>query len=191
MLEIPKLDQANLERLTTELKVPFRVRFATTGDVAPLLALVNEAYWYENEGPRAFKKPEALRVNKDGLRKTVKNGTVLIAATPEDDKKILGSVEYRETSASPGSGSEQAINAYFAMLAVGEQGKGIGSELVSIVEAVGRFRGRNMMELRFVNHSNLAGFYRKLGYEVFERQEHNDPLTLIKPTHFILMRKTL
>lgn len=191
MVEIPKLDQASLEKIAKELKVPFRIRLANASDIDSLLALVNEAYLYENRGPNAHKKPDVLRVNEKGLGETIRNGIVVVATSPEDDKKILGCVEYREIPATPGSSSEQAINAYFAMLAVEEQGHGTGRKLVSIAESIGRFRGRNLMETRIVNHSpNLIDMYSRWGYEPFGRTEAQGDF-LIKPTHFILMRKAI
>lgn len=40
MVEIPKLDQASLEKIAKELGFPFRVRLANAGDIDSLLALV-------------------------------------------------------------------------------------------------------------------------------------------------------
>lgn len=77
------------------------------------------------------------------------------------------------------------------MLAVEKQGQGTGRNLVRVAEAIGRFRERNLMEIRIVNHSpNLIDMYSRWGYEPFAKEEAVDDF-LIRPTHFIRMRKAL
>jgi len=84
---------------------------------------------------------------------------------------------------------------YFGLLAVApsQQGRGLGSRLITEAEDLCREAGCSVMTLRILNlRTELPLYYEKLDYTVTGTEDHipQDPSAL-QPYHFILMEKVI
>mgnify|MGYP001588842460 CR=1 FL=1 len=194
MIESHKLNLDTLAELSIEQNLPCNVRLATTDDIDKLIPVINTAYMFENKGPRAFKKPDSLRVNEATLREAMNEGfLIVVSKLDEGEEHFLGCVHYKEIPPSEGSGTEQDTNAYFGMLAVdvNTQRQGLGTHLVCMAEAIAAFRGCERIEIQVVDKStHLLDWYGRLGYQEFGRRDWNSPV-LSEPRQLVLMEKII
>jgi N-acetylglutamate synthase-like GNAT family acetyltransferase len=152
------------------------VRRAQPSDAPALAALVNRAYQVEGFFV------DGNRTNPDEVRELVSGGSFLVL---EDDQGIAAAV-YVESRPERASG-------YIGMLSVEPrlQGKGIGTRLVRIAEAMLEALGATTVELQIVNlREELGRWYRSLGY----REVGTAPYThrpVKQPCHFVEMQRSL
>src|SRR5205085_10009765 len=81
---------------------------------------------------------------------------------------------------------------YFGMLAVDpvEQGCGLGRLLVGAVENHCRAAGCRFLDISVVNlRAELPAFYRQFGFAPYGIASFQDPVTLTRPAHLVLMTK--
>jgi ribosomal protein S18 acetylase RimI-like enzyme len=147
------------------------VRRATSADVAPLATLVNRAYEIE-----AF-FVDGNRTNVEEIAELVTQGTFLVL----EQAGGLAAAVYVEAGG------------YFGMLSVAPemQGRGLGTRLVRIAEAMCEAMGCRTTSLQIINlREELARWYRSLGYrEVGVAPYEHRPVK--QPCHFVKMSKSL
>lgn len=169
----------------------FHLRHAKPSDAEEVIALVNAAYRYENEGPNAFKLPDEKRLNHERFKETLENTNLILASAPSDDK-ILGTIAYQEKTAFSKTGDKERVG-YFGLLAVdpNAQGQGIGEHLVKVAEGLAQKNGIRKLQLQVVDHSaHLIDWYKRLGYHEYgKRVWEGDFLT--KPSQFVMMQKSI
>lgn len=124
------------------------IRFATTGDVTQIAAVVNSAFAIETF-------LAGLRTNEADIRTALRKADFLVA---EDDAgRILACVRVER----------RGERGYFGMLAVdpARQGNGLGRALVRAAEQHCRELGCTDMDISVLSlRSELLPFYRRLGY---------------------------
>jgi ribosomal protein S18 acetylase RimI-like enzyme len=152
------------------------LREATAKDIAKIVALINEAYLpaegFLYEGPR---------IDTDEVRGKLDKGTFLLQ--PNSVGALDGCV-YVEVRDEVG---------YFGLLAVSSdrQHHGLGRKLIASAEAYFKTHACGAVEIDVVNHrQELFGFYGGLGYHVVGQRPFEDQ-RLQRPSHFVIMRKTL
>jgi ribosomal protein S18 acetylase RimI-like enzyme len=152
------------------------LREATAKDIAKIVALINEAYLpaegFLYEGPR---------IDTDEVRGKLDKGTFLLQ--PNSVGALDGCV-YVEVQGEVG---------YFGLLAVStdRQHHGLGRKLIASAEAYFKTHACGAVEIDVVNHrQELFGFYGGLGYHVVGQRPFEDQ-RLQRPSHFVIMRKTL
>jgi len=152
------------------------LREATAKDVAKIVALINDAYLpaegFLYEGPR---------IDAAEVRAKLATGAFLLK--PNSIGALDGCV-YVEIRGELG---------YFGLLAVSSdrQHHGLGRKLVSFAESFFKARACSEVEIDVVNHrQELFGFYGGLGYHVVGQRPFEDE-RLQRPSHFVIMRKTL
>ncbi len=154
----------------------FVFRPAAPEDASAIMELINQAFAIE----RNFFSAD--RIDLPGVADHLQKGTFLLA---ESDGGLAGCV-YTELRGESG---------YFGLLAVApaQQGRGLGTLLVTEAEDLCREAGCTAMELRILHlRTELPPYYEKLGYGVSRTEEHipQDPSAL-QPYHFIVMEKTI
>ena len=140
------------------------LREATAKDIAKIVALINEAYL-----PAEGFLYEGPRIDTDEVRGKLGalDGCVHV--------EVRGEV------------------GYFGLLAVStdRQHHGLGRKLIASAEAYFKTHACGAVEIDVVNHrQELFGFYGGLGYHVVGERPFEDQ-RLQRPSHFVIMRKTL
>ncbi len=156
------------------------VRHATREDAAAIAALVNRAYMVEaffiSEQRTTIEEIRAL------LDEESDTGSFLVLDGTEG--QLAGSV-YLRIDGSRG---------YFGLLAVDPdlQSVGLGRRLVAVAEALSQAEGCTTMELQVVNlRSELAPWYRSLGYAERGTAPFPQGAPTKLPCHFVQMSKSL
>jgi len=160
-----------------ELSRSAAFRAAGPADVAPIAALVNEAYAVEAffvRGPR---------IEEDDVRQHLETGGFLLA----DQTRGLAGCVYVEVRGPRG---------YFGLLSVAPsgQGRGLGRRLVAAAEQRLRAAGCREVEILVVNlRTELLSFYGRLGYVEAGTAPfpEGERARLLRPCHFVVMRKAL
>ncbi|MDB4957266.1 MAG: GCN5-related N-acetyltransferase [Myxococcales bacterium] len=149
------------------------VRRATIADAPALAELVNRAYAVESFFV------DGHRTNVDEVARLTERATFLVL-----EQRAVASLAAAVCIEPSG---------YFGMLSVSPdcQGRGLGTRLVSIAEAMGEAMGVDAMTLQIVNlREELGRWYRSLGYrEVGTAPYEHRPVK--RPCHFVKMRKSL
>ena len=154
----------------------FTFRQAGQEDASVIMELINQAFAIEL---KYFSKE---RIDLPGVTDHLQKGTFILAAAGGEP---VGCV-YTELCGERG---------YFGLLAVApsQQGRGLGSRLITEAEDLCREAGCSVMELRILHlRTELPPYYEKLGYTVTGTEDHipQDPSAL-QPYHFITMVKTI
>jgi predicted N-acetyltransferase YhbS len=150
-------------------------RTATAADADGIAALINAAFRVE----RFFIDRD--RTDPDKIRVLLKTGAFLVT---EDAGRMIGCV-YVEL---------RGERAYFGLLAVdpSRQKKGIGKNMVAVVEEYARAAGCRFMDMRIVDlRAELPPFYRRLGYVETGTEPFKGDAEPKIPAQFINMSKPL
>jgi predicted N-acetyltransferase YhbS len=153
----------------------FVFRPAAPEDASAIMELINQAFAIER------KFFSADRIDLPGVADHLQKGAFLLA---ESDGALAGCV-YTELRRERG---------YFGLLAVapGQQGRGLGTLLVTEAEDLCREAGCSVMELRILHlRTELPPYYEKLGYTVARTEETEPDPSALQPYHFIVMEKTI
>jgi GNAT superfamily N-acetyltransferase len=156
------------------IELAVSLRLAGEQDVAPLARLVNRAY-------------EVEEFFVDGAR-----------TTPEEVAELLRSGRFLVLDCADGLAAAVYVrtegnDAQLQMLSVSPelQGRGIGTRLVAVAEALSSAVGCRSMGLQIVNlRDELGPWYRRLGYRETSQLPYVDR-PLKRPCHFIAMSKSL
>ncbi len=151
-------------------------RQAGPEDAPALMELINEAFAIE------LKFFSNERIDLAGVREHLQKGSFILA---ESKDRLAGCI-YTELRGDKG---------YFGLLSVApfEQGRRLGTRLITESEDLCREAGCSVMELRILNlRTELPPYYEKLGYAVTGTEDHipQDPSAL-QPYHFVTMEKTI
>lgn len=157
-----------------EIELAVTLRLAGEKDVAQLATLVNRAY-------------EIEQFFVDGAR-----------TTPEEVSELLHEGRFLVLDATDGLAAAVYVKtegeaAQIAMLSVSPelQGRGLGTRLVAVAEALSTAVGCRSMGLQIVNlRDELGPWYRRLGYRETSQHPYVDR-PIKKPCHFIEMKKPL
>lgn len=152
-----------------------RIRLATVSDLPALVPHINRAYEVERF---IFEKD---RTSLAELSEMSQGGQFLIV---EEDGELRGSV-YVE---------KRDRRAYLGMLAISpdHQGRGFGAGLIHAVEEHARSLGCTDLDLRVVSpRTELAGYYRRFGFEVTHTEPPHVDVPAKIPWHLIYMSKPL
>jgi ribosomal protein S18 acetylase RimI-like enzyme len=159
-----------------DTQLAISVRRGNPSDAPALAELVNRAYAVEGffvEGERTT-ADEIARITESG------EGQFLVL----EAKGGLAAAVYVESKTEAG---------YIGMLSVdpGLQGKGIGTRLVRIAEAMCEAMGATSVRLQIVNlREELSRWYKSLGYaEVGTAPYTHRPVK--QPCHFVQMQRSL
>jgi ribosomal protein S18 acetylase RimI-like enzyme len=182
------MSDGSATRSGVELPFASAIRRAVIADTAALTDLVNRAYAIEVffvDGPRTTADEIATLIRAGELLVLDHAGglgaAVLVRGPGEPDGAGLA-------GSSPGGSS-----AYFGMLSVVPelQGRGLGRQIVQLVEATAEAAGATSMRLRVINlRDELVRWYHSLGYrELATTPYTHRPVKL--PCHFIEMAKPL
>ncbi len=152
------------------VSVAISVRRATAADAAALADLVNRAYAIEEFFV------DGDRTNAAEIAAMIARATFIVL----EQAGGLAAAVYVE----PG---------YLGMLSVAPdmQGRGLGTRLVRIAEALCEASGHATMRLKIINlREELGRWYRSLGYREVgtEPYEHR---TVKRPCHFVWMQRSL
>jgi GNAT superfamily N-acetyltransferase len=150
-------------------------RTATASDAEAIARLVNTAFLVE----QFF--IERDRTNPATVRSLMENGNFLLA---EDGADLVGCVHFEL----------RGDRGYFGMLSIepARQGKGVGHQLVSVVEKYFRDAGCKFCDLKIVDlRKELHDLYHRWGYVDTATAVYDDPTPTKIPVHFILMSKAL
>jgi GNAT superfamily N-acetyltransferase len=162
--------------LATIVAVPtIPIRRAELPDVDAIVGLVNQAFVAESP------YIEGERVSSVAVSEMLSKGKFLLL---ERAGRLAACIyiEGRGTSAHIGLVSVDP----------GQQGAGLGSQLMAAAEADCRAAGCREMELRFINHrADLHRFYQRLGFHDTGVQEFPHPARMKVPFHFVQMAKSL
>lgn len=153
-----------------------QIRWADAGDVEAIMRVVNVAF----RSAESF-FVEGDRIDAEKLGKMMEKGRFLVA---KDAGELLGCV-YLEL---------RGERAYFGLLAVdpSRQGDGVGRRLIREVEESARAAGCRIMDIQIVSvRSELAPFYRKLGYITTGTAPFPEEVATKLRCHFIVMSKPL
>jgi N-acetylglutamate synthase-like GNAT family acetyltransferase len=158
-----------------ETQLAVSVRRARPTDVPALADLVNKAYAIEEFFV------DGDRTTRDEIERLVSSFVVLERV----DSKQLAAAVYVESTSSDGG--------YFGMLSVDPamQGKGLGTRLVRVAEALCEAMGATSVRLRIINlREELGRWYKSLGYqEVGTAPYTHRPVK--QACHFVEMRRSL
>lgn len=155
---------------------PPDLRQAEEADVPSLTAFINEAY-----APAEGFLYDGPRITEDAVREKLTHGRFLLDVAA--DGAIQGCV-FVEVVGDSG---------YFGLLAVApaRQHQGQGRALATVAESFVRAQGCRFLTIDVVNHRHeLFSFYKGLGFEVAGERSFDDH-RLNRPSHFVIMRKTL
>jgi predicted N-acetyltransferase YhbS len=150
-------------------------RAATAADAEAIAGLINAAFRVE----RFFIDRD--RTDPDKIRALLKSGVFLVA---EDADQMTACV-YVEL---------RGERAYFGLLAVdpSRQKKGVGKNMVAVVEEYARAAGCRFMDMRIVDlRAELPPFYRRLGYVETGTEPFKGEGEPKIPAQFINMSKPL
>jgi GNAT superfamily N-acetyltransferase len=151
------------------------LRSAEIPDIDAIVGLVNRAFVAESP------YIEGERINADAVREMWPRGTFLLG---EHDGRLAACVFIEP----------RGNRAHLGLVSVepGQQGTGLGSELMAAAEARCRAAGFREMELRFINHrTELERFYKRMGF-VASGVTEGAAATRVKVTfHFVQMTKAL
>ncbi|HKN59601.1 MAG TPA: GNAT family N-acetyltransferase [Candidatus Acidoferrales bacterium] len=150
-------------------------RTATAADAESIARLINVAFRVE----RFFVDRD--RTDPDKIRALLETGVFLVA---EDAGRMTACV-YVEL---------RGDRAYFGLLAVdpSRQNKGVGKDMVAVVEDYARAAGCRFMDMRIVSlRAELPPFYRRLGYVETGTEPFKADAEPKIPAHFINMSKPL
>jgi predicted N-acetyltransferase YhbS len=150
-------------------------RAATVADAEAIAGLINAAFRVE----RFFIDRD--RTDPDKIRALLKVGVFLVA---EDADRMTACV-YVEL---------RGERAYFGLLAVdpSRQQKGVGKDMVAVVEDYARAAGCRFMDMRIVDlRAELPPFYRRLGYVEIGTEPFKSDVEPKIPAQFINMSKPL
>jgi predicted N-acetyltransferase YhbS len=150
-------------------------RTATSADAEAIADLINAAFRVE----RFFIDRD--RTDPDKIRALLKTGVFLVV---EDADRMTACV-YVEL---------RGEGAYFGLLAVdpSRQNKGVGKNMVAVVEDYAREAGCRFMDMRIVDlRAELPPFYRRLGYVETGTEPFKADSEPKIPAHFIIMSKPL
>ncbi len=151
------------------------IRTATLGDAESIARLVNAAFLAE----RFF--IERDRTNPEDIRAHMQKGKFLLA---EEEARLLGCIYYEL----------RGERGYFGMLSVepSQQGKGVGRQLVGVVEKIFRDAGCKFSDMKIVNvRTDLHDIYTRWGYLETGTAVYDDPHPTKIPVHFVKMSKPL
>jgi N-acetylglutamate synthase-like GNAT family acetyltransferase len=153
-----------------------KIRWAETGDVAPIVRVINLAF-------RAAESffIERDRISAETLQPMLEKGNFLLA-------------EYADGLAGCVLVELRGKCAYFGLLAVdpGRQHRGVGRRLIAESENYARASGCRAMDIRIVNlRAELPPFYRRLGYVETGTAPFPAEIKSKLPCHFVLMSKPL
>jgi ribosomal protein S18 acetylase RimI-like enzyme len=146
------------------------VRRATCGDAAALAGLVNRAFAIE----ASF--VDGDRTDPDEIARLIASGTFVVLERPGG----LAAAVYVERG-------------YLGLLSVAPemQGRGLGTRLVRIAEALAEAAGDTTMQLKIINlREELARWYRSLGYREVGTEPYHHP-AVRRPCHFVWMQRRL
>lgn len=149
------------------------VRRATAADAAALAALINSAYAIETSFV------DGNRTSAEEVARLCEKGTFIVL---EAQGGFAGAVFV--DSGSPG---------YFGMLSVSPemQGRGLGTRLVRIAEAMCEAMGQQVVNLQIINlREELGRWYRSLGYREVGTAPYDHRPTK-QPCHFVKMSRSL
>jgi N-acetylglutamate synthase-like GNAT family acetyltransferase len=157
-----------------EIELAATLRLAGEKDVAQLATLVNRAY-------------EVEQFFVDGAR-----------TTPEEVAELLRAGRFLVLDGPDGPAAAVYVKtegdvAQIQMLSVTPelQGRGLGTRLVAVAEALSTAVGCRSMGLQIVNlRDELGTWYRSLGYRETSQHPYVDR-PIKKPCHFIAMSKPL
>jgi predicted N-acetyltransferase YhbS len=159
------------------------IRLATEDDVPRLAALINAAFAME----RAFMDRD--RTSVDEIAKYFGTGIFFVVdgepfGTFQDKPDALVSCMYLEP---------RGDRLYLGMLAVtpAQQKRGLGRQMMAEAERQATALGCHSIDIRIVDRrTELPPFYRALGFVDSGTEPFDDPF-LTKPSHFLLMTKTV
>jgi predicted N-acetyltransferase YhbS len=152
-----------------------KTRVAIRADVDSIVRVINAAFRVE----RFFIDRD--RTDADKIRALLKTGVFLVA---EDARRMIACV-YLEL---------RGERAYFGLLAVDPscQKRGVGKDMVAVVEDYARAAGCRFMDVRIVDlRAELPPFYRRLGYVETGTEPFKADSEPKIPAHFINMSKPL
>jgi predicted N-acetyltransferase YhbS len=152
-----------------------KTRVAIRADVDSIVRVINAAFRVE----RFFIDRD--RTDADKIRALLKTGVFLVA---EDARRMIACV-YLEL---------RGERAYFGLLAVDPscQKRGVGKDMVAVVEDYARAAGCRFMDMRIVDlRAELPPFYRRLGYVETGTEPFKADSEPKIPAHFINMSKPL
>ncbi len=152
-----------------------KTRVAIRADVDSIVRVINAAFRVE----RFFIDRD--RTDADKIRALLKTGVFLVA---EDARRMIACV-YLEL---------RGDRAYFGLLAVDPscQKRGVGKDMVAVVEDYARAAGCRFMDMRIVDlRAELPPFYRRLGYVETGTEPFKADSEPKIPAHFINMSKPL
>ncbi|MDQ3367605.1 MAG: GNAT family N-acetyltransferase [Myxococcota bacterium] len=161
-------------------KLAISVRRARPADAAALAELVNRAYAVEGFFV------EGQRTTADEIARLVDRGSFLVLER-DGDQPMLAAAIHVDPGADPRDGGTIGMLSVEPSL----QGRGLGTRLVGIAEAMCEAMGASRVRLRIVNlREELARWYRSLGYrEVGTAPYDHRPVK--QPCHFVEMHKPL
>ena len=159
------------------------IRSAMVDDVPRLVAIINAAFAME----RAFVDRD--RTSVEEIAKYFGTGTFFVVdgeafGGPDGRPDALASCMYLE---------QRGDRLYLGMLAVSPalQGRGLGKQMMAAAERHAASLGCHAIDIRIVNRrTELPPFYRALGFVDSGTEPFDDP-ALTKPSHFILMSKSV
>ncbi len=158
-----------------ETELAASLRLAGEQDVAELARLVNRAYQVE----QFFVDGE--RTSQEEVAELLRGGRFLVL----DGTDGLAAAVYLKTE---GDGAQ------IGMLSVSPelQGRGLGTRLVAVAEALSTAVGCRSVKLQIVNlrDDQLGPWYRRLGYRATSQLPYVDR-PIKRPCHFIAMSKPL
>lgn len=152
------------------------IREATEGDLAALIRLINRAYLVE-----------AFFVRGDRIDRS-----------QIDERKVAGDFLVVGPAGGPLEGAVHVEidgeRGAFGLLSVDPdlQGQGLGRVLVAAAEERCRRAGCRTIELWVVDlRAELRGWYQRLGYQDVRTEPFRDRDRMLRPCHFVVMRKPL
>jgi ribosomal protein S18 acetylase RimI-like enzyme len=163
-----------------------RLRDAGPGDDAGLVALINAAYVVE----AAFVRGE--RIDETAVADHRRRGTFLVAE--EGSTEQIAAADGRSALAACVFVEPRGRSGYLGLLSVAPelQGSGQGDALLRAGEERLRAAGCGEVEILVVSERHeLFPWYEKRGYRRTGERPFTDVERLLRPCHFVVMRKTL
>lgn len=151
------------------------IRPARAGDADAIVRLVNSAYEVE----QFFVAGD--RTSRAEIQRLVDEGTLLVAAEGE---AVTGCVHV----------AVHGEAGYFGMLAVDRvrRSQGLGRRLIEAAEDRARSAGARAMDIHVVNlRTDLFPYYHQLGYGETGETRPYVHRPVLRPCHFVVMRKAL
>ena len=159
-------------------------RLATPNDAPALVDLINRAFRIE----RSFKNGD--RTDLTQVHEKLATGSFFVI---EDQGELVGCI-YTEVaqSGNPHTLASGEGAGYIGMLAIdpGQQGRGLGRQLMLFAEAELARRGCTRVQIRIINvRSELYDFYGRMGYRETGTTPYPAPERVSRPIHFVNLEK--